>query len=263
MSATSAPSTLPWPPVRTSSTPPSTTSSPLRNDMPSETNNLPPPINHVFVDYENVHTVDPAIIGSKTVHVSLLLGVKSTKFDATVVEKLMRHAAIVEMIRLTSSGRNALDFALAYYVGRAVLADPTGYFHIVSKDKGYDALIEHLRSKHIRARRHDDFTTLTFSAPPPAPANIRPVVTPVAKPPIKPKPPVTVLETLETQVLKYLRKPATNRPGTKKKLTSDLITHLGKKIPETEVLKLIGMMSQAGHLVIDDKGKVTYHLTQA
>jgi hypothetical protein len=231
--------------------------------MPNEINHLPPPVNHVFVDYENVHTVDPGIIGSKAVHVTLLLGAKSTKLHAALVEKLMQHAATVEMIRLTSSGRNALDFALAYYVGRAVLADPTGYFHIVSKDKGYDALIEHLRSKHIRARRHDDFTTLTFSAPPPAPANIRPVVTPVAKPPTKPKPPVTALETLETQVLKYLRKPSTNRPRTQPKLVSHLITHLGKKVTETEVVELVGIMSQAGHLVIDDKGKVTYHLTQA
>ena len=56
--------------------------------MPKETNDLPPPVNHVFVDYENVHAVDPSIIGSKTVHVTLLLGAKKTKLDAAVVEKL-------------------------------------------------------------------------------------------------------------------------------------------------------------------------------
>jgi len=57
----------------------------------------------------------------------------------------------VQLVRLTATGKNALDFTLAYYVGRAVAADPTGFFHIVSKDTGYDPLIEHLRSKHIRA----------------------------------------------------------------------------------------------------------------
>lgn len=218
--------------------------------MQTETNDLPPPVNHVFVDYENVHTVEPAIIGSKTVHVTLLLGAKNTKLDATVVEKLMQHAATVEMIRLTSSGRNALDFTLAYYVGRAVLADPSGYFHIVSKDRGYDALITHLRSKHIRARRHEDFSTLTFSA------------SPAASPP-KPKPPVPALESLELRVLVHLRKPSTNRPRTQQKLVSHLVTHLGKKVTETDVLELVQMMSQAGHFVIDDKGKVIYHLSPA
>ena len=133
--------------------------------MHSETNELPSPVNHIFVDYESVHDLDLAIIGSKAVHLTLLLGAQKTKLDVTVVEKLLQHAATVELIRLKSSGRNALDFTLAYYLGRAVLADPRGYFHIVAKDKGYDPLIEHLRSKHIRVRRHDDFTTLTFSAP--------------------------------------------------------------------------------------------------
>jgi hypothetical protein len=230
--------------------------------MPKETNDLPPPVNHVFVDYENVHAVDPTIVGSKMVHVSLLLGAKRTKLDATVVEKLMQHVATVEMIRLTSPGRNALDFALAYYLGRAVLADPGGYFHIVSKDKGYDALIEHLRSKHIFARRHEDFTTLRFSATGKPSAATPPVAAFAAKPSATPKTPASLGE-LETRVLEYLRKPTTKRPRTENKLVSHLISHLGKKVTEAEVLRLVEMLSQAGKLAIGDKGRVTYYLDQA
>ena len=120
-------------------------------------------MNHVFVDYENVHEVDPAVIGARSVSLTLLLGARQTRLDAALVEKLMEHAASVQLVRLTTSGENALDFALAYYVGRAAAADPTGHFHIVSKDTGFDPLIEHLRSRHIDAHRHNDFTALTFS----------------------------------------------------------------------------------------------------
>jgi hypothetical protein len=258
--------------------------------MPNNTNDLPPSVNHVFVDYENVHGVDPAIIGSKTAHVTLLLGAKQTKLDATLVEKMLHHAANVELVRLKTSGRNAVDFALAYYLGRAVLADPCGYFHVVSKDKGYDALIEHLRSKHIHVRRNDDFTTLTFSASPKsAPTPARPPVEPpapapaataapaparpptlaktpakqpakAAPPPPKPASEKSYLETLEEQVLAHFHKPKTPRPGTKSKLVSFLLSHLGKKVVAAEVLELVDMMRQAGHLVIHDKGKVTYYL---
>src|SRR5258706_7373163 len=112
------------------------------------TNKLPPPVNHVFVDFENVHEIDLAIIGAKAVSFTLLLGSRQTKLDVSIVEKLLEHAASVQLVRLTSTGKNALDFTLAYYVGRAVAADPTGFFHIVSKDAGYDPLIEHLRSQH-------------------------------------------------------------------------------------------------------------------
>src|SRR5438105_2086506 len=98
--------------------------------MPAVTTDLPTRVNHVFVDFENVHEIDLAIIGSKAVSFTLLVGPRQTKLDVSLVEKLFEHAVSVELVRLTSAGRNALDFTLAYYVGRAVAADPTGFFHI-------------------------------------------------------------------------------------------------------------------------------------
>ena len=228
---------------------------------------LPPPINHVFVDFENVQDIDLAVIGTKAVSFTLLLGPRQTKLNVPLVEKLMAHAASVQLLRLTSPGKNALDFTLAYYLGRAVLADPTGFFHIVSKDAGFDPLVEHLRSKHVRARRHDSFATLTFAASTKLSAATLPAPAPKPKPSaLKPKAPagpkiqLSVLDEREAQVLEHLRKPTTNRPRNKQKLVSCLITHLGHKITETQALDLIHHLSQAGHLVIDEKGAVTYHL---
>ena len=114
--------------------------------MPAHPTDHPPPVNHVFVDFENVPEIDLKVISSKTVHLMLLLGPRQTKLDVALVEKLLQHAATVELVRLASAGRNAVDFTLAYYLGRAVAADPTGHFQIFSKDTGYDPLVEHLRS---------------------------------------------------------------------------------------------------------------------
>jgi hypothetical protein len=216
-------------------------------------------VNHVFVDYENVATVDPAILGSKTVHVTLLLGPRKTKFDGQVVAKLLEHAPAVQLIRLSSPGRNALDFALAYYLGRAALADPCGYFHIVSQDKGYDALIEHLRSKHIRVYRHDDFNALTFATAT-RPATVISSPTIPAKVPPLPKGPAPATNGADTKVWEYLRKPTTKRPRTKAKLASHLFTHLGNKVSQPEVLKLIARLTKGGKLAIGEKDVVTYHL---
>src|SRR5436190_23055943 len=123
--------------------------------MPTVTTDLPPPINHVFVDFENVHKIDLDVIGSKAVSFTLLVGPRQTKLDIALVEKLFEHAVSVQLVRLTSAGRNALDFAVAYYLGRAAAFDPTGCFHIVSRDRGFDPLVEHLLSKRIDTRRHD------------------------------------------------------------------------------------------------------------
>ena len=196
-------------------------------------------MNHVFVDFENVHRVDASVFGTKSASFTLLLGARQTMLDAALVEKLMEHAASVQLVRLTSSGNNALDFALAYYVGRAVMADPNGCFHIVSKDTGFEPLIEHLRSRHIDAHRHNDFTSLTFSGP--------------AKPPSAPP------EDLLTRVLGHLRKNANNRPKRKKTLVSHLLAVSGKAATEADVMNLIEGLRKAGHLTIGDRDAVTYH----
>jgi hypothetical protein len=175
------------------------------------------------------------------------LGAKQTKLDAELVEKLMEHAASVELIRLTSSGKNALDFTLAYYVGRAVSANPAAFIHIVSKDTGFDPLVEHLRTRHIHAHRHASFATLTFSG---APKGV----------PVAPKAKTEWQEDLLTRVLERLRKNVTNRPKKKKTLLSHLKSTLGKDATEADAVKLLGMLLQAGHLRIDAKDAVTYHV---
>jgi hypothetical protein len=151
----------------------------------------------------------------------------------------MEHAATVQLVRLITSGKNALDFALAYYVGCAVMADPTGTFHIVSKDKGFDSLVEHLRSRHIFAHRHDDFSTLTFSE--------------TTKPPSLPS------GNLMPRALECLGKQAKNRPKCRKKLVSHLRTICGKTATEADIVDLVEKLCKSGRLSIDDKDAVTYH----
>jgi hypothetical protein len=164
------------------------------------------------------------------------------------------------LVRLASTGRNALDFILTYYVGRAVAFDPTGCFHIVSRDTGFDPLIEHLLSKRIDARRHDSFATLTFSGPAKPSAPTARAAALKLKLPSKPKAQPSIMDERAIRVLEHLRKPTATHPKNKKKLVSYLLAHFGHKITEAEVLDLVTYLSKPGHLVIGEKGTVTYHL---
>jgi hypothetical protein len=222
------------------------------------------PVKHVFVDYENMHELDLKLLGTEGVHLTLLLGPTQTKLDAALVEGLLEHAAAVQLVRLTSAGRNALDFALAYYLGRAVASDPAGRFLIVSKDKGYDPLVEHLRSRSLNVWREADWGAPAVPAvpkPPPA-APAQPAAQPERKPGPAPRP-GTILDDWEGRVLEFLRRATTTRPSTRKKLASWISAHLGNKPSEAEVVDLIERLGQAGHLFMDTKGKVTYHLDPA
>ena len=208
-------------------------------------NEIAPPLNHVFVYFENVQQIDVSVIGAKSVNFTLLLGAKQTKLDAGLVEKLMMHAASVQIVRLASSGKNALDFTLAYYVGRTVSADPAAYIHIVSKDTGFDPLVEHQQNQHIHAHRHDSFDTLTFSGTAKA-------TTVVAK-----AEPAGQEESLN-RVLEHLRKNVANRPKKKKTLLSHLKSQLGKD--GADAAGMLEKLQKEGHLRIGDKDAVTYNV---
>jgi hypothetical protein len=202
------------------------------------------PVNHVFVDGENVHEVDLTLIGRKAVHLTLLLGAQQTKLKVELVERLMTNAASVQLVRLESSGKDALDFTLAYYLGRAVQADPSAHFHIVSKDGGFKPLIEHLRKRHIHVHSHKECSTLTFRAPVKLPEALN-----------------GPANDLLARAVEHLLTRPKNLPKTKDKLAKALATHLRKDAPSAKVIdELIDQLKEAGRIKIGDKEAVSYHL---
>jgi hypothetical protein len=217
-------------------------------------------IEHIFVDFENVQKIDPEMIGAENVRVTLLMGPLNKKLDMTVVERLHKHPASMTFVRLTSSGRNALDFAVAYYVGQTSALNADGRFHIVSKDKDYDPLIEHLRSINVQIFRHDSFDALALSRSPKQKVAAPIATRPRQKSAPKSKTAAPGLAELAAKAVAHLQKNPTKLPKSLPKLSSHLRTHLGKKITEAEVPRLVEHLKKAGHLEIDAKGAVGYKL---
>jgi hypothetical protein len=230
----------------------------------------PPSVNHIFVDFENVHEVDLSIIGQKSINLTILLGPNQKKLDADLVEKLLQHANSVHLVRLTTSGRNALDFTLAYHVGRAAVLDPSGVFHIISGDTGFDPLITHLRGSHLKAHRHAYYSSLqsalnpsnpTAPIPTNSPAPTKLVTGPksakVTKPAASVIPP---LDEHAARVLEHLKSHPKNRPARETTLTRHLRTLFGNKITEDEATNVIETLRQTGLISITEKGAVSYRL---
>lgn len=58
-----------------------------------------------------------------------------------------------EYIQIDGNGSNALDFHIADYIGRLAAETPDAYFHVISKDTGFDPLIKHLKTQKILCQR--------------------------------------------------------------------------------------------------------------
>lgn len=235
-------------------------------------------MNHVLVDFENVHQVDLTLIGAKSVSFTLMVGAKQTKLDSDLVEKLMAHASSVQLVKLKSSGKNALDFALAYYLGRAALADPTAHFYIVSKDGGFDPLIDHLRARHIQVHRHVSCAELTFSWPGKRAPVLEPIVeTIVAKKiPAKKVAKKTVAKKVAAQaggarkasalsagegyqrVWDDFLKNAANLPTRRKSLQSKIGHLIGVDALDERVANVIKRLEDAGVLLFGENDRPKY-----
>ena len=104
-------------------------------------------INYIFIDYENIQPEDIELVKNNLFIVKIFIGANQTKIPVKIASTLQKLGEKAEYILLESSGHNALDFHIAYYIGNQVITDPKGYFHIISKDSGFDPLINHLKKK--------------------------------------------------------------------------------------------------------------------
>jgi phosphoenolpyruvate carboxylase len=116
--------------------------------------------NYIFIDFENVHETDWERIAGKPARVTLVMGEQHKYIPVSVVRKMLKCADQIELIETKRTGKNAADFVLAQLIGAQKKSDPHGYFHVVSNDKGFDALIEHLKENGILAARRASFSDI-------------------------------------------------------------------------------------------------------
>ncbi|MFC2974695.1 PIN domain-containing protein [Azotobacter bryophylli] len=109
--------------------------------------------NYILVDYENVQPKDIGLLQDGPFKVKVFLGPTQAKIPVSLATSLQVLGTNAEYIQLETAGSNALDFHIAYYIGVLATEDPTGFFHIISKDTGFDPLIKHLKARRIFAQR--------------------------------------------------------------------------------------------------------------
>ncbi|WP_139224857.1 PIN domain-containing protein [Dokdonella immobilis] len=87
-----------------------------------------------LIDFENVQ---PTSIGSLVpghCRVMVFLGQNQTKVPVALLQELQPLGSDVEYVQISGSGSNAVDFHIAFYIGKLAVSHPDARFTIVSKD---------------------------------------------------------------------------------------------------------------------------------
>ena len=119
-------------------------------------------LTYILIDFENVKptAADLKLIRGAGYRVLFFHGPHQNKFDADIVKVLQPLGIQVEFIQCERAGKNALDFHIAFNLGRlvqdsqsaAALSGKTAGFFIVSKDSGFDVLLGHVRTLGMQRR---------------------------------------------------------------------------------------------------------------
>ncbi len=193
--------------------------------------------NYVLIDFESVQPESLAVLEHDHFKVLVFIGASQAKVPFEVAAALQRMGTKAEYVRISGHGKNALDFHIAFYIGQLAAADPTAYFHIISKDAGFDPLINHLKSKNIYSARSPSIDEI-----------------PLVKSGNK-----TTPEEKARLFVGKLRQPKATHPRTLKTLSSHIAAFFQKQITEDETAAVIARMQKLGFIAITD-GKVSYSL---
>lgn len=99
-----------------------------------------------FIDYENVHT--DGFIGVEELDegdsIILMYTEQCKGCSWDLLEKITKHNIGLEILKVDSGSKNALDFQLSSYLGYILAqnSDKDCKYYIVSKDCGYDRIVE-------------------------------------------------------------------------------------------------------------------------
>ena len=115
---------------------------------------------YVLIDFENVHPKNLELLTTHPFKVFVFVGANQTKVPFDLADSMQLLGRSARYIKISGNGQNALDFHIAYYVGELAAKDPDAHFHIISKDRGFDPLIKHLKGRKIRIQRERDLAEI-------------------------------------------------------------------------------------------------------
>ena len=243
--------------------------------------------NVVLVDFENVQPTDVGLLKDGPFKIKIFLGSNQAKVPVSLASALQSLGSNAEYVILETAGKNALDFHIAYYLGVMSGEDKSAYFHVISKDTGFDPLIKYLKGRKISVNRSVcigdipyfkpgstsvDLITLVAAAPTATVPIVSVPAPPKAPKPVAPKAPAakaskplvpSIVEVIPDLQIKMaiadLVKRKSSKPLTEKTLISTLHALFKKELSDKQLTKLVLVLRTRGVVKVEGT-KITYNL---
>ncbi|MEA2018170.1 MAG: PIN domain-containing protein [Campylobacterota bacterium] len=195
--------------------------------------------NYIFIDFENVQPTSFEIPNSYPFKIIIFVGANQTKIPIELATSMQNLGNNAEYIIINGNGKNALDFHITFYLGKLYEKDPEGFFHIISKDTGFDILINHLKEKKVSIYRYSNINEIPIMKQ----SNFELI---------------SIDEQIEI-IVDYLIKRGNAKPRKIETLSNTIMSLSGRSLSKNKIDNLINILSQKRLIIITDT-KVTYQL---
>jgi hypothetical protein len=113
----------------------------------------------LLVDYENVPRIDLTLLDD-SFQAIVFVGAGQNPPRAARNKDTAHRFRRVEFEKIAGVGKNALDFHIAFQLGRMFETSRETVCIVVSRDKGFDPLLLHLNNSGLHCRRVESFAEL-------------------------------------------------------------------------------------------------------
>ena len=195
------------------------------------------PTNYVLIDFENVQPKNLELLSNHPFKVFVFVGASQAKLSYDLAAAMQQLGENAKYVKIGGNGKNALDFHLAFYVGELSTKEPNAYFHIISKDTGFDPLIKHLKARNIRIQRERDLAEI----------------------PVLRMSNATSSDEKITAIVKNLAGRGQARPRKVKTLANTINSLFAEKLEEKELMNLVNELQKRSYIAISERN-VSYKL---
>lgn len=193
--------------------------------------------NYLLIDFENVQPGNLEVLKNHSFKVLVFVGATQTKVPFDLASAMQALGDSAQYIKISGSGKNALDFHIAYYLGELAAKDSGAFFHIISRDTGFDPLIKHLKSKKIKVQRERDLAEIPVLRISTATSNDEKI----------------------SAIVRNLAGRGHSRPRKVKTLSNTINTLFTEKLSEQQLTALVKDLEKRQYIKVSNSN-VSYHL---
>jgi hypothetical protein len=113
----------------------------------------------LLVDLENKHKVDLSPL-DESFRAIIFVGANQNPPKTAKKPATAQRFSRVDFLKISGTGKNALDFHIAFELGRTFETAPDTKCFVLSGDKGFDPLLNHMNANGMSCRRVENIAEL-------------------------------------------------------------------------------------------------------